>query len=178
MSVTEIEFTAAHVNLEGELCLKVENLPVARKLCLTLTDKPYVAKITPKGKRRSLDANAYFWLLCGKLAESTGIPKTEIYREAIREIGGNTETVCVPTKAAERLVDGWKHNGLGWLADTTPSKLPGCTNVILYYGSSTYDTKQMSRLVDNIVQDCQAVGIETLTPEKLALLKEDWGRGQ
>ena len=48
-------------------------------------------------------------------------------------------------------------------------------NVTLYYGSSTYDTKQMSRLIDNIVQDCQAVGIETLTPDKLALLLEEWG---
>lgn len=176
--MTEIEFTGARVSPEGELCLKVSNLPYVRKFCLKVKQRTYIAKITEKGKRRSLDANAYFWLLCGKLAESTGIPKTEIYREAIREIGGNTETVCVPTKAAERLVDGWKHNGLGWLADTMPSKLPGCTNVILYYGSSTYDTKQMSRLVDNIVQDCQAVGIETLTPDKLALLKEEWGRGQ
>lgn len=78
-------------------------------------------------------------------------------------------------RAAEKLCQGWEKNGLGWLAETFPSKLPGCVNVTLYYGSSTYDTKQMSRLIDNIVQDCQAVGIETLTPDKLALLVEEWG---
>ena len=45
---------------------------------------------------------------------------------------------------------------------------------MLYYGSSTFDTKQMSRLIDNIVQDCKAVGIETLTPQQLDALKEGW----
>ena len=45
---------------------------------------------------------------------------------------------------------------------------------MLYYGSSTYDSAQMSRLIDLVVQECQAQGIETKTPEELALLKEDW----
>ena len=43
-----------------------------------------------------------------------------------------------------------------------------------YYGSSTYDTRQMSQLIDNLVQDCKALDIETLTPEKLSLLMEEW----
>ena len=57
-----------------------------------------------------------------------------------------------------------------------PSKLPGCTNVVLYYGSSTYDTAQMSRLIDMAVQACVEQGIETLPPEKLAGMMEEWGR--
>ena len=44
--------------------------------------------------------------------------------------------------------------------------------LFLYYGSSTYDSKQMARLIDNIVQDCKAVGVETATPQELARLKE------
>ena len=54
------------------------------------------------------------------------------------------------------------------------SKIPGYRNLRCYYGSSTYDTKQMSQLIDNLVQDCKALGIETLTPDKLALLTEEW----
>ena len=45
-----------------------------------------------------------------------------------------------------------------------------------YYGSSRYNTRQMSRLIDSIVQDCKDLGIETLPPEKLAAMKEEWGR--
>ena len=65
---------------------------------------------------------------------------------------------------------------LGWLTDAFPSKLPGCTNVILYYGSSCYDTKQMSRLIDLVVEDCKEQGIDTATPAEIALLKEEWGK--
>ena len=48
------------------------------------------------------------------------------------------------------------------------------TNVTVYYGSSVYDTKQMSTLIDNIVQDCKAMGIETLPPEKLKMMITAW----
>ena len=47
-------------------------------------------------------------------------------------------------------------------------------NVILYYGSSTFDTRQMSRLIDNLIQDAKAVGIETMPPDKLAALLGEW----
>jgi hypothetical protein len=43
-----------------------------------------------------------------------------------------------------------------------------------YYGSSTYNTRQMSRLIDSVVEDCKAVGVETLSPDRLESMKEDW----
>lgn len=138
--------------------------------------KVYDIEIKEHKNRRSLDANAYCWTLIDRLAEKLPLSKTEIYRVYIREIGGNCETVCVQERAAEKLCRGWEHNGLGWQTDTMPSKLPGCVNVVLYYGSSTYDTAQMSRLIDMVVQDCKAQGIETLPPEKLATMSEEWGR--
>lgn len=143
-------------------------------LIASLNDKAYVVEVKEYHKRRSLDANAYCWVLLDKLSEALNTPKTEIYRQAIKEIGGNTQTVCVQDKAVEKLCEGWSHNGIGWVTDVTPSKINGCTNVILYYGSSTYDTAQMARLIDNIVQDCKAVGIETMTPQELESLKEQW----
>ena len=66
-------------------------------------------------------------------------------------------------------------NGIGWQTDRFPSKIEGCTNVILYYGSSTYDSAQMSRLLDLIVYDCKIQGIQTDTPEEIAKLKALWG---
>lgn len=137
--------------------------------------KSYDVEIKEHRERRSLDANAYFWVLADRLAEKTGIPKTDIYRSYIREIGGNNETVCIQDKGVDKLRREWERNGDGWLTSTMPSKLPGCTNVVLYYGSSTYDTAQMSRLIDMAVQDCQEQGIETLPPDKLAGMMEEWG---
>jgi hypothetical protein len=136
--------------------------------------KVYEIAIEPQKKKRSLDANAYCWVLLDKLAEQTFIPKTTIYQQYIREIGGNSEIVCVLEQAADRLIAGWGRNGIGWLAEKMPSKLDGCVNVVLYYGSSTYDTAQMARFIDMIVQDCKIYGIETMTPKELEALKERW----
>lgn len=162
------------------LCLRIpaESRPMARNFAQTARDAFYDADIKLHRERRSLDANAYFWALCGKLAEVTRIPKTDIYRQYIKEIGGNCETVCVVAKAVEKLRKGWEHNGLGWVTDEMTSKIPGCRNVILYYGSSTYDTAQMSRLIDLVVYDCQSQNIEVLPPQKLAAMMEDWKNAQ
>ena len=131
-------------------------------------------KIGKQSKKRSLDANAYCWVLISRLAEKLNIPKTEIYRSTIKEIGGNSDIVCVKDKAVQSLCDGWERNGLGWQTDTMPSKIEGCTNVILYYGSSTYDTAQMSRLINSIVEECRMQGIETKSKEELDSLLSSW----
>lgn len=133
--------------------------------------KTYIVDIREKKAKRSKDANAYAWVLLDKLAAKLKIEKTEIYKTLIKEIGGNCDTVCVQNKAVESLVNGWNHNGIGWVADTFESKIDGCTNVILYYGSSTYDTSQMHRLIELIVQECKNNDIETMTEEELALLR-------
>ena len=124
-------------------------------------------------KKRSLDANAYMWILISKIQEKLNIPKEEIYKDAIKNIGVY-EVLPVKNEAVERFIEAWKHNGLGWICETTKSKLDGFTNIIAYYGSSTYNTKEMSRLVDLIVQECKQLNIETMTPEELSRLKEDW----
>lgn len=158
------------------LCIRAKG---ARKILGELTPgKLYDVEIKQHRERRSLDANAYAWVLMDKLAEKTGIPKTEIYRHYIREIGGNSETVCVVEAAVKKLRRGWEHNGLGWQTDIQPSKISGCVNVILYYGSSTYDSTQMSRLIDMIVYDCKSQGIETMPSDKLAALMEGWECGR
>lgn len=136
--------------------------------------KAVTAEIKVVKPRRSLDSNAYCWVLMNRIAEKTGIDAETVYRELIKGIGGNCDVICVPNKAVERLQNGWKRNGIGWVTDTMPSKLDGCTNVILYYGSSTYDQAQMGRLIDRVVQECQNLGIETMTPDELAQLKEGW----
>jgi hypothetical protein len=154
------------INEKHDFGLMVDELKDCEKLSIEV--KQY-------RKKRSLDANAYFFVLADKLAEKLNTTKVEIYRNAIKEIGGVSEVVCVKNQAVQRLCEGWSQNGLGWQTDTFPSKIEGCTNVILYYGSSTYTTEQMSKLIENIVQDCKAVGIETRTPNEIANLLSMWG---
>ena len=159
-----------------QLTLEVNERNDFEMLVDEMRDKDKLSiEIKPYRQRRSLDSNAYAWVLMDKLAAVLRKPKLEIYREYIRDIGDNCEIVCIKDEAVEKFCRGWNHNGLGWLTDTFPSKIEGCTNVILYYGSSTYDTAQMSRLIDLIVFDCKENGIQTDTPDQIAEMMSRWG---
>ncbi len=124
--------------------------------------------------KRSLDANAYCWVLLGKLAEKMNMKAEEIYKLEIKEIGV-FEVLPIKNEALEKFIQVWQKNGVGWVCEKIgKSKLDGYTNVRAFYGSSTYDSNQMSRLIDSIVEDCKLQGIETDTPETIAKYKEMW----
>lgn len=165
-----IHSTALSMDGKPLITFMVNEYRDCMKMAQELTGQTVSIKVTKQKKKRSLDSNAYFWILVDKLSQKMNLPKEDIYRNAIRNIGGVSEVVCVRNEAVEKLCSGWSKNGLGWQTDTMPSKIEGCTNVVLYYGSSTYNQEQMTRLIDNIVQDCKAVGIETLSPLELERL--------
>lgn len=139
-----------------------------------LKDKDINIEIKKYSKRRSLDANAYAWVLIDKIAEKTKIKKTEVYKNAIKEIGGVSTVICVKDVAADALCRGWSDHGTGWMSEKTKSKIPGCTNVTLWYGSSVYDSKQMSDLIDSLIQDAEEQGISTITEKEKEQLLGKW----
>lgn len=124
--------------------------------------------------KRSLDANAYCWVLIDKIAEATGADKELIYKSAIRSIGGVSDIVLIKTEAAETFCKNWQRQGIGWQTETMPSKTDGWIYVIVYAGSSAYNTRQMSALIDSLVEDAKGLGIETATPEQIAKYKDLW----
>lgn len=120
--------------------------------------------------KRSLSANAYAWVLIDKLAEKTGILKEMIYRDIIRNVGGNTTTVKVASDAADKLLTEWTRNGIGWFGEEV-SRRNDFAEITLYYGSSTFDTKQMSRLIELVIQECNQENISTETLERIAYME-------
>lgn len=133
--------------------------------------KPLKAEFKPYRNKRSVDANSYMWVLCDKIAETIHSTKEEVYRKAIRDVGVYTD-VAIQNKAVKYLIETWTSRGIGWITDTFDSKLEDCKRVRLYKGSHLYDTKQMSRLIDYIVDEAKELGIETLTPEELERMTE------
>lgn len=158
----------------GDYLITISTTENLSELFDALAEKDITFEIKQSRKGRSLSANAYAWVLIDKIAEKTGERKTDVYRQAIREIGGVSDTICVMDKAVERLREGWAKNGLGWQTDTLPSKVEGCTNVILYYGSSVYDTKQMAQLIDSLIQEAEALGIPTISDAETKRLLGNW----
>lgn len=131
--------------------------------------------IEKHAEKRSLDSNAYFWTLCGKLAAVLGISMEGIYKEYIRGIGDNFEIVPIRDDAKEQWIKNWAGRGIGWICeDLGMGKISGYSNILCYYGSSTYDSHQMHRLIEMLIFDCKEQGVETLSPDKLELMMNEW----
>lgn len=125
--------------------------------------------------KRSNNANAYFWVLCGKLAAKTRQNKIDIYKEFIRNIGDNFDVFAVQNDMVDEVVNNWGNSHLGWTCDIIgDSDIEGHTDIIAYYGSSTYNSSQMNALIDAAVYECKEQGIEVLSPDKIEELKNNW----
>lgn len=128
-------------------------------------------------KKRSLDANAYCWVLCDKIAkeiskDGTITTKEEIYKDAIKNIG-TFEPMIVEEKAFENFKRIWEKQGLGFLIQEVTRK-DKCVKVHCYYGSSTYDTKEMSLLIELLVEEAKQLNIEVKTKQEIESLLETW----
>lgn len=139
------------------------------------TEAEYTVKIEKKRRKRSLDANAYCWVLVNKLAEVLKSTSEEIYQECIKKYGVS-DIRPVREDLHKDLCRMWNSQGIGnshiVIGD---SKIKGYVNIRFFWGSSKYDTTNMSRLIDGIISECREQGIETLPPEELERLKQQWG---
>lgn len=166
------------IKLEGG-CLIIrperEDLGKAMAVVRKHKDKLYDLEVKEHRKKRSLDANAYAWVLINKIADALRITPKEIYRQAIQNVGGNYEILPVKAEAAEHFKQVWEAQGLGWpCVDMGKSKIEGYRNLRAYYGSSTYSTTQMAQLIDILLQDCRALDIEVKSDEEIASIMGAW----
>lgn len=171
----ELEFDRARWTQDNEgfwLSLRITVPATARNFLDRMKSKPYIAELKELRKKRSLDANAYAWLLMGKIADAVGTSKDEVYLQMLERYGVYTHLVVRP-HVVERVKAEWRT-----VRELGSVRVNGQEGIQLqcYFGSSTYDTKEMSTLIDGIVSECRELDIETETPEKLALMCEEWGR--
>lgn len=138
-----------------------------------LKDKDLLVKVSSFSKRRSLSQNAYMWVLLGEIADCLKLSKEEVYKNYIKDYG-KYEVLPIKNEAVETFIKIWKGHGLGWVAEELrESKLSGYTNVIAYYGSSTYSSEDMTKLIEPIIRECEELGINTMSMADIMLLKNE-----
>lgn len=158
----------------------VPSIQEAQKICDEMKDEPWEMEIRKKRKKRSKNANDLLWEICTQIAIKISkggavVSKDDVYRRHIKE-SGVCDFVAVPQKAAEKLMQSWSKNGTGWFAevvDFVPGKeISGCVKICLYYGSSVYDTEEMSRLLNSVLQDAESIGIQVMNESDRALIAQ------
>lgn len=146
-----------------------------KRFVAEMKEKIYTLSVKLFREKRSNAANRYMWVLCQEIADVMGdIKSIDVYREHIYKTNIYKE-ITINKSAADTFITSWGMHGDGWLCRKIDYSDDDRFIIIhAYYGSSTYNTKQMSKLIDGLVQDAQALGIETRTPAELAMLIEDW----
>ena len=121
-------------------------------------------------KKRSLTANGALWLLLQRLAEVLGTSKDELYLQFLEQYGTFTHIVVKPN-AVDKVKKEWRT--VRELGEVT---INGKTGVQLqcYFGSSTMDSAEFSRLLQGVIDECEAQGLETLTAKEFERIMKDY----
>lgn len=163
------------IKLGGKVVLMLDT-DLSAEYLDELKDKELKVQVSVWRQDRSLNANNYCWKLLDEIAQRMHSTKEEVYQDIISKVGV-FEILPIRNEAVDNFVEKWQSRGLGWVCNIMrDSKIPNYTNVIAYYGSSVYNTKEMSRLIDEVVQEAQSLGVQTKTPQELAELKNIWGQ--
>lgn len=122
-------------------------------------------EIEVKRKKRSKSANSYFWTLLQKLCEELNLDVIQEYKKRVKDLGIFRQWE-IDTKNVPTFVQTWEGKGIAWFCEIV-EEIGEKTIINSYYGSSSYNSKQMSTLIDNLVQDCVSVGIQTMSDEEI-----------
>lgn len=129
--------------------------------------------------RRSTRANNLAWQLCSDIGRAITPPlsKEDVYREAIRAVG-EYDQYYIKEDALDSFMETRKLLGVGWFAEVVgDAPLRGWVEVFAYKGSSTYDTKAMSTLIDYLVDQAEQMELQIAYDlREIERIKEDWAR--
>lgn len=120
--------------------------------------------------KRSKNANALLWECLGRIASSIQADKWDIYLQMLRRYGEYTY-VCIKPKAVEMMKRQWRE-----VEEIGKVNINGqeAVQMLCYYGSSTYDTKQFSRLLDGVISEMQEMGIDAPTSSQMQAALDAW----
>jgi hypothetical protein len=157
---------------DGFLCIKPKEYCdkiAANELCYEFKGD-HVAEIKKHYEKRSLNANALFWKGCGEIAAAVGRDNWSIYLDLLRSYGEYTYIIVKP-QAVEKFKQTYR-----LCEEVGEVEINGKKGVQLlcFYGQSTYDKKQMSRLIDGMMQEIKSLGIDFVPDDEISRAISEW----
>mgnify|MGYP004505714803 CR=1 FL=1 len=122
-------------------------------------------EIKPYRLKRGNRANSYLWVLCKKIADVVGNTKEDVYKDLIKRVG-TFEIISINSEAVGKFIESWQLRGLGWLAERTGCFDGSYEEVVVYYGSSSYNSKEMWILINELINEAQELDIDTTLENK------------
>lgn len=159
---------SATFDLDGSLLLTfkindkdiLEHIGELKDNLLSLEFKPYRQK-------RSIDANGLFWACIGDVSRVSGISKWDLYLQILKESGQFTY-ITVKPKAVEKMKQMWRE------IEEVGEMPNGDIQLLCYFGSSTYDSKEFSYLIDNVIEKMKEWGLQPPLPRHIQEALKRW----
>jgi len=123
--------------------------------------------------KRSNNANAMAWGLLSKIAARVATPVEDVYRYEIQSIPGLTTVLSIKPEALKAFERAFVADHIGRSVKIIGESEHG-VDILCRYGSSDFDTKQMTQFIDLIIADCKAIGIEIPDDDRVRTLLERW----
>lgn len=128
-------------------------------------DKDKIYEIKEKKEKRSLSQNAYAWKLITEIGNALRKSKEEIYLSMLKDYGQSQIISILSTVDPSGYLKYYEEIGTGIVNNKE------FTHYKIFKGSSEFDTKEMSIFIDGIIQECNNLGIATLSREEIASLR-------
>lgn len=155
------KYTISFTVNEQSALNEVENIQKCEKLSI---------KAVQHRAKRSLDANGLLWLCLGRIAEALRADKWDIYLQMLKRYGQFTY-ICVKPKMVDAVKANWRESEVVGEIEINGQK---AIQMLVYFGSSTYDTKEFSVLLDGVISEMKEIGLEAPTSEEMRRSLEYW----
>lgn len=127
-------------------------------------------EIERKRKKRSTDANAFCWKLCTEIANVLRTDKDSIYIDMLKKYGQSDLVSVLASVDVRGYFKYYDEFGRGSVNGKD------FIHYRVYKGSSEYDTREMSILIDGIIDEAKALDIEVISEREKSLLLQEWGQ--
>ena len=170
----DLNTVQVHLTLKG----LQDALKVAEKLTKLIGEDVKI-DVSKTRQHRSLNANAYFYQLCGEIAEAIDSSKDEVHHQMIFRYGQYKRTkdgnlvFCMRPTSEDFMDDPTRH-----LKPTGRTEMRNGVSYSWYVemrGSHEYNTQEMAKLIDGVVSECKELGIETLSDDELRRIEAQNG---
>ena len=124
-------------------------------------------------KKRSLDANGLLWHCLGEMANALHTDKWEVYLLMLKRYGKYTY-ICVKENVVDAMKLQWRECEVVGDIMVNGQK---AVQMLCYFGSSTYDTKEFGHLLDGVVSEMKELGLTPPASKEMRGCLEQWQKG-
>lgn len=139
-----------------------------------LADKDLEIEAKKYRKKRSKDANALLWACIGELSKALHADKWDIYLTLLKRYGKYTY-ICVKPNVVDAVKAQWRETEEIGEIEINGTK---AIQLLCYFGSHTYNTKEFSRLLEGTIEEMAAAGLQRPTSEEMQRSLEAWEKSQ